>query len=106
MADLKTRLIQLLDLRVAPNSTDRRLDPGQAPPAARGKTGRSRTLAHVIAWQLNHWRASPLAPRGAGADFSDYEAINRAFIDNRIGLAQSLPRASGPGFCMTHRVTI
>jgi tetratricopeptide (TPR) repeat protein len=84
MADLKTRLIQLLDLsRSFQQQFIADLDP-----AARGAAGTWENwavkdeLAHVIAWQLNALaRIAALLHAEPVPDFSDYHAINRSIYD-------------------------
>ena len=84
MAELKTRLIQLLDLAQSfqrqliadfPSDSDQR----------RGTWEQwmlKDELAHVIAWQLNALaRMAALIHAEPVPDFSDYERINRAIFD-------------------------
>jgi tetratricopeptide (TPR) repeat protein len=84
MADLKTRLIQLLDLsRSFQQQLIANLDP-----AERNANGTwedwslKDELAHVIAWQLNTLaRIAALLHAEPMPDFSDYQTINRAIYD-------------------------
>jgi tetratricopeptide (TPR) repeat protein len=84
MADLKTRLIQLLDLsRSFQQQFIADLDP-----AARTATGTWENwsvkdeLAHVIAWQLNSLaRVAAVMHAEPVPDFSDFHTINRAIYD-------------------------
>lgn len=81
MADLKTRLIQLLDLS---RSFQQQLI-ADLDPAERTATGTWENwsvkdeLAHVIAWQFNSLaRIAAHIHAETMPDFSDYESINRA----------------------------
>jgi len=81
MADLKTRLIQLLDLS---RSFQRQLI-ADLDPAERTATGTweewsiKDELAHIIAWQANSVaRIAAQIHAETVPDFSDYESINRA----------------------------
>jgi tetratricopeptide (TPR) repeat protein len=84
MADLKTRLIQLLDLgRSLQQQFIADLDP-----AARSAGGTwedwaaKDELAHTIAWQLNELaRIAAMRHAEPAPDFSDYQAINRMIYD-------------------------
>ena len=84
MADLKTRLIQLLDLgRALQQQFMADLDP-----AARSAAGTWENwavkdeLAHITAWQFNALaRLAALLHDEAVPDFSDYQAINRMIYD-------------------------
>ncbi|HTP10627.1 MAG TPA: DinB family protein [Anaerolineae bacterium] len=84
MVDLKTRLIQLLDLsRSFQQQFSADLDP-----AARKANGTWENwsvkdeLAHVIAWQLNSLaRIAALIHAEPVPDFSDYHTINRAIYN-------------------------
>jgi tetratricopeptide (TPR) repeat protein len=84
MADLKTRLIQLLDLgRSLQQEFIADLDP-----AARSAAGTWENwavkdeLAHTIAWQLNSLaRIAALQHAEPVPDFSDYQSINRSIYD-------------------------
>ena len=84
MADLKTRLIQLLDLS---RSLQQQLI-GDLDPVERTANGTWENwsvkdeLAHVIAWQLNSLaRIAALLHAEPVPDFSDYHAINRAIYN-------------------------
>jgi len=81
MADLKTRLIQLLDLS---RSFEQQLI-ADLNPVERNAGGTwedwsiKDELAHVIAWQLNSLaRIAAVLHAEPVPDFSDYETINRA----------------------------
>ena len=81
MADLKTRLIQLLDLS---RSFQQQLI-ADLTPAERNATGTweewsiKDELAHVVAWQFNSLaRMSALLQAEPVPDFGDFEAINQA----------------------------
>jgi tetratricopeptide (TPR) repeat protein len=84
MVDLKTRLIQLLDLgRSFQQQFIADLDP-----AARSAAGTWENwsvkdeLAHIIAWQLNSLaRLAALQHAEPVPDFSDYHAINRSIYN-------------------------
>jgi tetratricopeptide (TPR) repeat protein len=84
MADLKTRLIQLLDLgRSFQQQFLADLDP-----AVRDANGTWENwavkdeLAHTIAWQLNSLaRIAALQHAEPAPDFSDYQSINRSIYD-------------------------
>ncbi len=84
MADLKTRLIQLLDL----GQSFRQQLIADLDPAARNATGTWENwslkdeLAHVIAWQLNALaRIAALIHAEPMPDFSETEKINRSIYD-------------------------
>ena len=84
MADLKTRLIQLLDLsRSFCQQLIADLDPTERNFGGAWENWSIKDeLAHVIAWQLNSmariaaWRYGEPVP-----DFSDFQTINRAIYD-------------------------
>ncbi len=81
MADLKTRLIQLLDLsRTFQQQLIADLSPAER--SANGtweKWSLKDELAHVIAWQLNSLaRIAALIHAEPVPDFGDYETINRS----------------------------
>jgi len=82
MADLKTRLIQLLDLS---RSFQQQLMTDLAERSAAGTWENwsvKDELAHVIAWQLNSLaRMAALIHAETVPDFSDYQKINRAIYD-------------------------
>ena len=81
MADLKTRLIQLLDLdRSLQRQLIADLDPAERNAAGTWEQWSIKDeLAHVIAWQLNTLaRIAALVHAEPMPDFSDYETINRA----------------------------
>ena len=81
MADLKTRLIQLLDLsRSFQQQLIADLDPAERNASGTWENWSIKDeLAHVIAWQLNSLaRIAALIHAEPMPDFSDYEAINRA----------------------------
>ena len=83
MADLKTRLMQLLDLEHAFQLQFFADFPGEA---ARSGTWEQWSLkdelAHIIAWQLNSLaRIAALMHAEPVPDFSDYERLNRAIFD-------------------------
>jgi tetratricopeptide (TPR) repeat protein len=84
MAELKTRLIQLLDLAQSfqrqliadfPGDTDQRSGTWE-------QWSLKDELAHIIAWQLNSLaRMAALIHAEPVPDFSDFERINRAIFD-------------------------
>jgi tetratricopeptide (TPR) repeat protein len=83
MADLKTRLMQLLDLEHAFQQQLFADFPGEA---ARSGTWEQWSLkdelAHIIAWQLNALACiAALMHTEPVPDFNDYESINRAIFD-------------------------
>ena len=83
MADLKTRLMQLLDLEHAFQLQFFADFPGEA---ARSGTWEQWSLkdelAHIIAWQLNSLaRIAALMHAEPVPDFNDYERLNRAIFD-------------------------
>lgn len=84
MADLKTRLIQLLDLsRSFRQQLIVDLDPAERTTAGSWENWSIKDeLAHVIAWQLNSVaRLAALINSEALPDFSETEKINRAIYD-------------------------
>jgi tetratricopeptide (TPR) repeat protein len=84
MADLKTRLIQLLDLgRSFQQQLIADLDPAQRnAPGTWENWSVKDELAHVIAWQLNALaRIAALMHAEPIPDFSDYPTINRRIYD-------------------------
>jgi len=84
MADLKTRLIQLLDLG---RSFERHLiadrDPEERTASGTWENWSLKDeLAHLVAWQLNSLaRLAALRHAEPVPDFSDYHAINRSIYD-------------------------
>jgi hypothetical protein len=83
MADLKTRLIQLLDLE---HSFQQQLFADFSGEAERSGTWEQWSLkdelAHIIAWQLNSLaRMAALIHAEPVPDFSDYQRLNRAIFD-------------------------
>ena len=98
MADLATRLIQLLDLS---RSFQQQLM-ADLDPAVRSAHGTwadwsvKDELAHVIAWQLNSLaRISALIHAEPVPDFSDYHAINRAIYETNHDRALAEIAAEG-----------
>jgi tetratricopeptide (TPR) repeat protein len=84
MADLKTRLIQLLDLsRSFQQQLIADLDPAQRnAPGTWEDWSIKDELAHVIAWQLNSLaRIAALRHDEPVPDFSDYHTINRSIYN-------------------------
>ena len=101
MADLKTRLIQLLDLsRSFQQQLIADLDPAERNASGTWEDWSVKDeLAHVIAWQLNSLaRIAALLHAEPVPDFSDYETINRAIYDTNHDRTwpRSPPRAIGP----------
>lgn len=81
MADLKTRLIQLLDLsRSFQQQSIADLDPAERTATGTWENWSVKDeLAHVIAWQFNSLaRIAAHIHAETMPDFSDYESINRA----------------------------
>jgi tetratricopeptide (TPR) repeat protein len=84
MAELKTRLVQLLDLAQSfqrqliadfPSDSDQRRGTWE-------QWSLKDELAHIIAWQLNSLaRIAALMHAELVPDFNDYERINRAIFD-------------------------
>jgi len=84
MADLKTRLIQLLELgRSFQQQFIADLDPAARTAAGTWEDWSVKDeLAHIIAWQLNTLaRLAALLHDEPVPDFSDYQAINRSIYD-------------------------
>jgi tetratricopeptide (TPR) repeat protein len=84
MADLKTRLIQLLELgRSFQQQFIADLDPAARAAAGTWENWSGKDeLAHVTAWQFNSLaRLAALLHDEAVPDFSDYQAINRMVYD-------------------------
>jgi hypothetical protein len=83
MANLKTRLLQLLDLE---HTFQQQLFADFPAEAARRGTWEQWSLkdelAHIIAWQLNALaRIAALMHAEPVPDFNDYESLNRAIFD-------------------------
>lgn len=98
MADLKTRLIQLLDLS---RSFQQQLI-ADLDPVERNASGTwedwsiNDELAHVVAWQMNSLaRIAALIHAEPVPDFSDYETINRAIY--RTNHERSLAEVAAEG---------
>jgi tetratricopeptide (TPR) repeat protein len=84
MADLKTQLIQLLDLgRAFQQQFIADLDPAERSTAGTWENWSVKDeLAHVIAWQLNSLaRIAALLHAEPVPDFSNYHVINRSIYD-------------------------
>ena len=83
MADLKTRLMQLLDLEHAFQQQLFADFPGEAERSGTWeKWSLKDELAHIIAWQLNSLaRIAALMHAEPVPDFNDYERLNRAIFD-------------------------